>query len=152
MSPKRHFPGARDHGNHARNLVETLRGARFKCPRPDNIDNATARAPCYARRQHRKAAGAVCWSRETRSYQRPSLARRGAFGGEGLSVKLTGGTAGNPMDQRIESFLGGRGPGGGAGRPRQVRGDLPAAGAGRRDCPSIELRRRSYYLSDLSVA
>ena len=43
------------------------------------------------------------------------------------------------MDQRIESFLGnvlsargrraGRGPGGGAGRPRQVRGDLPAAGA-----------------------
>jgi hypothetical protein len=43
------------------------------------------------------------------------------------------------MDQRIEAFLAdvlalagedpGRGPGGGAGRPRQVRGDLPAAGA-----------------------
>jgi hypothetical protein len=35
------------------------------------------------------------------------------------------------VDQRIESFLG-RGPGGGAGRPRQVRGDLPAAGAEKR--------------------
>jgi hypothetical protein len=35
-------------------------------------------------------------SRETRNYQRPSLARRGAFGGEGLSAKLTGGTAGKP--------------------------------------------------------
>ena len=42
---------------------------------------------------------------DTRNYQRPSLARRGAFGGEGLSAKLTGGMAGNPMDQRIESFL-----------------------------------------------
>jgi hypothetical protein len=46
----------------------------------------------------------------------------------------------------------GRDPRGCARRPRQVRGDLPAAGAGRRDCPSIRLRRRSYYLSDLSVA
>ena len=43
------------------------------------------------------------------------------------------------MDQRIESFLGDvlalageepdAVPGGGAARPRQVRGDLPAAGA-----------------------
>ena len=41
----------------------------------------------------------------TRNHQRPSLARRGAFGGEGLSAKLTGGMAGNPMDQRIEAFL-----------------------------------------------
>jgi hypothetical protein len=31
---------------------------------------------------------------DTRNYQRPSLARRGAFGGEGLSAKPTGGTAG----------------------------------------------------------
>ena len=44
--------------------------------------------------------------RDTRNCQRPSLARRGAFGGEGLSAKMTGGTGrGNPMDQRIESFL-----------------------------------------------
>jgi hypothetical protein len=43
-------------------------------------------------RQHRQAAGVAAQSREdTRNYQRPSLARRGAFGGEGLSAKLTGG-------------------------------------------------------------
>jgi hypothetical protein len=39
----------------------------------------------------KQAAGAG-----TRNCQRPSLARRGAFGGEGLSAKLTGGTAGKP--------------------------------------------------------
>jgi hypothetical protein len=33
---------------------------------------------------------------DIRNYQRPSLARRGAFGGEGLSAKLTGGMAGKP--------------------------------------------------------
>jgi hypothetical protein len=32
----------------------------------------------------------------TRNYQRPSLARREAFDGEGLSAKLTGGTVGKP--------------------------------------------------------
>jgi hypothetical protein len=32
----------------------------------------------------------------TRNYQRPSLARREAFDGEGLSAKLIGGTAGKP--------------------------------------------------------
>jgi hypothetical protein len=48
----------------------------------------------------------VCAPWGTRNYQRPSLARRGAFGGEWLPAKLTGGTAGeNPMDQRIEAFL-----------------------------------------------
>ena len=40
-----------------------------------------------------------------RQWKRPSLARRGAFGGEGLSAKLTGGTRGNPMDRRIESCI-----------------------------------------------
>ena len=33
------------------------------------------------------------------------MARHGAFGGEGLSAKLTGGAA-DPIEQRIESFLG----------------------------------------------
>ena len=75
----------------------------------------------------------------TRNYQRPSLARRGAFGGEGLSAKLTGATAGKPdgpahrilpgRRSRARGRRAGRGPGGGAARPRQVRGDLPAAGA-----------------------
>ncbi len=32
--------------------------------------------------------------RDTRNYQQPSLARRGAFDGEGLPAKLTGSTAG----------------------------------------------------------
>ena len=48
------------------------------------------------RRQHRQAAGAATQPWGTRNYQRPSLARSGAFGGERLSVKLTGDTAGKP--------------------------------------------------------
>jgi hypothetical protein len=55
------------------------------------------------RRQHRRAVAGQPWG--TRNYQRPSLARRGAFGGEGLSAKLTAVRRTNPMDQRIESFL-----------------------------------------------
>jgi hypothetical protein len=103
------------------------------------------RGPAH-RRQHRQAAGDA--KQAVRHQKLPA-----AFSGPARGLRRRRAIRrGNPMDQRIESFLGGRGPGGGAGRPRQVRGDLPAAGAGRRDCPSIQLRRRSYYLSDLSVA
>jgi hypothetical protein len=67
------------------------------------------------------------------------------------------------MDQRIEAFLAdvlalaGEEPdaireGVRVALAKCERGDLPAAGAGRRDCPSNRLRRGSYYLSNLSVA
>jgi hypothetical protein len=79
-------------------------------------------------------------SRETpENYERPSLARRGASGGEGPSAKLTGDTAAGPRwtsasnpswatlsrsraRSRTWSARGARGA-------RQVRGNLPAAGA-----------------------
>jgi hypothetical protein len=64
--------------------------------------------PYHPRYEARRIAANIaksCRSCCPRNYQRPSLARRGAFGGERLSVKLTGDTAENPMDQRIESFL-----------------------------------------------
>ena len=67
--------------------------------------SGTRRGPAH-RRQHRQAAGAAAQAGEIpENYQRPSLARRGAFGGEGLSAKLKAVRRGNPMDQRIESFL-----------------------------------------------
>jgi glycine amidinotransferase len=73
----------------------TARGGQAAYPR---------RVPAH-RRQRRQAAEAAAQPWGTRNHQRPSLARRGAFGGEGLSAKLIGGTAGNPIDQRIEAFL-----------------------------------------------
>jgi hypothetical protein len=44
----------------------------------------------------------------TRNHQRPSLTRRGAFDGEGLSAKLTGGTAGKPDGPAHRSLPGRR--------------------------------------------
>ena len=73
----------------------TARGGQAAYPR---------RVPAH-RRQRRQAAEAAAQPWGTRNHQRPSLTRRGAFGGEGLSAKLIGGTAGNPIDQRIEAFL-----------------------------------------------
>jgi ethanolamine utilization microcompartment shell protein EutL len=86
------------------------------------------------------------------------------FGGERLSAKLIGGTAGKTRWTSASNLswgdvlaLAGEEPdaireGVRVALAKCERGDLPAAGAGRRDCPSIRLRRGSYYLSNLSVA